>query len=384
MDLPNISRPKILSQWNWGFWFFWIVLTSLAWFAAFWAANSAHNFLSTFLSQFSGLRGTSLALAPVGLLFGIILGFPQSFLLRNKLAVSRGWTRASALTCAILWALPGGIDPLLWYVATGAAIGFFQWLVLRRKFPGHSWWILIAACSWHAADFISRWLLQHGALSIFPWKPEWVAASINGLLYGLFSGFGLCYLLYYTLFLSKRARLRATVPPRGKSFAVSWIIINGIAWALAYGQIGLRVQDYLLSGSGLPAHIILEKAILEGLAALGVFFILWRQQFRNSLWWVVWSGIGAAAGIFAWTSLKLENASGIIAYGAIVGFFQWFVLSQKCRYFLLWLPIRTLAWCTALILAAKVGAGFTIDLGWGVGGIAYGLITGAFLYWQLR
>ncbi|MCP4401856.1 MAG: hypothetical protein GY801_31720 [bacterium] len=378
------SFGNIFSHWNWVVWIQWVVLTTLAWIAAFWALNKIHDVLFNLLTQLSTVSGKSLAMAPVGLLFGITISFPQSFLLRKKLAIPRGWTRANALACAIIWALPWSMDPILHKITVGAVVGFAQWLVLRRKFPGHSWWILAGGISWNVAEFVSQWLQQQRALSMFPGNKELFGAGINGALYGLLTGLGLCYLLYYTLFVGKRARLRNISPPRKEIFAVSWIVMHGIAWAIGYGQLGQRLQQYLTSGTGLPAHVILEKTILECLAALCICLVLWRQHFRNTLWWVIWNGIGAAAGIFAWTVPGLENASGIVVYGAIVGFFQWFVLSQKFRYFLLWMPLRTLAWAGSLILAAQIGGRMTIDVGWGVGGLVYGAITGGFLYWQLR
>ena len=88
--------------------------------------------------------------------------------------------------------------------------------------------------------------------------------------------------------------------------------------------------------------------------------------------------------MFVWLSLGFEPATGLILHGAVVALFQWLLLSQRFTGLLAWLGLRTITWAGCLILVSHVGRRAFLDVGWGAGGLAYGLVTGAWLYWQLR
>lgn len=376
---------KAIKRWNWALWLQWVLVNTASWVIAFLAISKISNLIPNLFVRLPLAISKSAAMAPLGILFGSVVGLAQFFVLRRKLPISGRWVLTSAIACGFIWGLPwSSMDPILQKILIGLLLGLAQWLVLRKRFRGHSWWIIVSGLSWIAGESFAQWFIQHNLFSLFSNYKEFIRAGFHGLIYGIFSGFGIIYLYYYTTQRGKTLRLRNIAPPRKEIFVVSWIVMNAIGWTIGFGRVGQALQDFMLIRTGLPSHMILEKVPLECIAALFVWFVLWRQWFRGSFWWVIWTGIGVAAGIFVWTALSLENATGIVVYGVIVGFFQWFVLSQKVQGFMLWMIIRTIGWAGSLVVVSHVGRRIHSDVGWGIGGLTYGMLTGAFLFWRLR
>ena len=380
--IPRLLPPhtvKQIKQWNWTLWIQWIVANAVAWALALWTINKTYDILWNTVVKLSGTVGRPVMMALVGAVFGGIIGIAQRFVLRNTLRRSARWVVASAIGCALIWAIPWSVDRTIEKVLSGFLIGFVQWLVLRRQYRGYYWWIAASGLSWVAGDLVSRWIVY------FPFPPEYqgiAGVASNGLAYGIISGFALTWLLQIA---NAKIRLRRISAPSKGIFIASWVIMNAIGWSIGFGSVGQLLRDTIIQYTGMGSHVVFEKASLECLSAVFVWFVLWRQWFRSSFWWVIWSSIGATAGLFAWTSLDMENATGIVAYGAIVGFFQWFILSQKLQGFFSWMVIRTGGWAGSLVVVSYMGKRLdNIDFGWGAGGLVYGLITGAWMLWQLR
>ena len=371
---------RYFTQWKWGIGLQWLFVNALAWMAAFGALSKITDFIERWLSQFTTTLSPQLLMIPGVLVFGIVLGFFQSLWLRKKFDIPGGWTRATAFAYLLILALPASLHPAVYSILSGVLIGGAQWLVLRKTFPAQSWWILLSGGSWIAGKFFPQRVLQHYIRYAHPVIYE----GLHGIVYGFLTGFGIMVLFQYANSPRGKLQLQNTTPPRTAIFVASWVIMNVIGWGIGFGSIGQSLRDSVLAGTGLPSHFLIEKAALECVAALFVWFVLWRQWFRGSFWWVIWSGVGAAAGISLWTFSGIENATGIILYGTIVGFFQWFILSQQMRGFLLWMGTRTIAWAGSLVVVSKIGQRFTPDIGWGVGGLMYGTITGALLFWKFR
>lgn len=343
--------------------------------------STIYNVLWNAIVNISAMIGRPATMSVFGALFGFMLGLAQWIVLRRQMRKSGGWVVATVFACAIIWAIPWSLNRSLEKILSGLLLGFLQWLVLRRRYQGVYWWIVVSSLSWTAGEQASQWMVQSPLTAIFSSYRELAGVVMNGLVYGGLSG---SVLAYFFQVLRRILRLRKISAPSRTVFWASWILMNSIGWGLGFGSFGQMLRDLLIVRVGLPSSVVLDKTLLHGFVALFTWFVLWRQWFRGSFWWVIWTCVGAAAGILAWTRLDLENGTGILVYGLIVGFFQWFVLSQKISGFWSWMFVHTAGWAVALVIVAQTGQRFGVNIGWGAGGLGYGLSSGAFVFWRLR
>ncbi len=129
------------------------------------------------------------------LLFGAILGAAQSLLLRQRISSSRWWIPANAagwpLALAATYLLQfltrkAGVRDVgipAYSAVAGAAIGFIQWLVLRRAVCRAAWWIPASAVGWGAAFTAGVYLASHKI------APPVVAGTVSGAIGGAITGF---------------------------------------------------------------------------------------------------------------------------------------------------------------------------------------------------
>nr|BFE79403.1 hypothetical protein GCM10020093_020040 [Planobispora longispora] len=135
------------------------------------------------------------AMVAAGVVEGTVLGLAQAYGLRTGLPeVSTGaWVRATAAGAAVAWMIgslpivlgeqimqwPPAVVVLLGVVLL-AAMGLFQWRVLRRRVAGAAWWIAASAGAWLVAlgvfFAVASPLWQEG-------QPVWLTVVI-----GLFAG----------------------------------------------------------------------------------------------------------------------------------------------------------------------------------------------------
>ncbi len=326
----------------------------------------------------SGANGLS-----ANAVFGLVLGLAQFIILRWTLPVRPRWILNAILAVTLISSLPLSLDPALRRLLGGAAIGFLQWMVLRRHSRNVAWWILASGSSWIAAETLTQWPPLFKWLALFGQYQPYAHFGLRGLLYGALSGVALVYLIH-GVETGKFLPALADNSLGKELFCALWVMTNALGWAIGFGRPGQLAVNWLAGSTGLALPQIAEKALLEACAALIVWPLLWRQGFRSSFWWVLWNGIGAAVGMFAWTKTGVEPATGIVVYGAVVAFFQWFVLSQQFRGFWTWILLRTAIWSGCLVVVSRIGQRFQPDLGWGAGGLMYGIIIGLWMYWQLR
>ncbi len=126
-----------------------------------------------------------------GTVEGVVLGMAQAYALRTALPAvgTAEWVRATAGGAAVAWtvgALPVvlGDHVFTWHpavlVALGlvllAAMGWFQWRVLRRHVRGAGWWVPATAGAWLVAlavfTGVTTPLWQEG-------QPGWLVAVIG-------------------------------------------------------------------------------------------------------------------------------------------------------------------------------------------------------------
>ncbi|GAK61317.1 uncharacterized protein U27_01217 [Candidatus Vecturithrix granuli] len=377
--LPQIRKQ--ISLWNWRFWGQWTLANVVAWVVAFWTINKIYNTIWNAIVNISAVIGRPATMSVFGALFGFILGLAQWIVLRRQVRKSGGWIVATAVACSMIWTIPWSLSRPLEKIVSGLLLGFLQWLVLRRHYQGVYWWIIVSGLSWAAGELASQWIVQSSFAGIFFSYRELAGVIIYGLVYGGLSGSALAYFFQV---LRRILRLRKISAPSRTVFLASWVAMNAVGWSIGFGSFGQTLREMFITWTGFPSSLIFEKTFLHGLAALFTWLVLWRQWFRGSFWWVIWTCVGAAAGILAWTRLDFENATGILLYGLIVGFFQWLVLSQKISGFWSWMFVHTVGWAVALVIVAQAGQRLGVNIGWGAGGLVYGLSSGALIFWRLR
>ena len=130
---------------DWGLWFYWIMATALGWLLG--------NLL------FSGI--------PVIISGAAIAAFQWAVLYRRihkawrwAIYSSLGWIVGYIIFVAFFSA---NTEALLGPVM-GAAIGFVQWLLLRKEVEWAGWWIIINILAWTTGFTVMPGLLSSGAL----------------------------------------------------------------------------------------------------------------------------------------------------------------------------------------------------------------------------
>jgi hypothetical protein len=151
------------------FWFLWIfaTLTGLLVHWALLQASGVESEIVSLLETWIGTEGVNLRILEfttnglLGLIEGLILGLFQWMVLRRRIRGAAAWIPATGLGMMLglvaFWGsfvvitgdqLPQG-NPVEWVFELGILrsgllglwLGITQWIVLRRQFPGHGWWI---------------------------------------------------------------------------------------------------------------------------------------------------------------------------------------------------------------------------------------------------
>lgn len=171
------------------FWLLWIfaTLTGLLVYWALFRASGVDSELVALLETWIGSEGTNLRIFEfatngfLGLIEGLLLGLFQWVALRRRIRRALAWVPATSLGFGLglvaFWALfvvitgdqlPKG-NPMEWAFEVGLlrsgliglVTGLTQWLVLRRQFRGHGWWVPMMVLASLGAWF-SQWFLSEG------------------------------------------------------------------------------------------------------------------------------------------------------------------------------------------------------------------------------
>lgn len=148
---------------DWSFYGTWVLLTTLSIPAAFLIDLLLLRIVTAWIGDYIYVNGvqhiTEDYLAMYFLLptMGLLTGAVQYAMLRRYLprmgwwvaATLGGWllgTLLAVLFTRLPWMDAFNLAPLL--LLMGAAIGFTQWLVLRRRLPAAGWWIAASLLGW--------------------------------------------------------------------------------------------------------------------------------------------------------------------------------------------------------------------------------------------
>ena len=170
---------------------------------------------------------------------------------RNEIGLWLGWTLATAggMLIGFLLAIPlvNVLDLILAQIAVpvfaGAAIGFAQWIVLRRYLTVGSRWVLGDGTSWVAGYILGLLLVQSLPSSIF-------VATIGYLFFG-----AIVALVQWPV-------LRREVPN-----ALVWILASAIGWAIGFWASQAILPLIFTGGLIEPAVSTTVIAVTSGLVA---------------------------------------------------------------------------------------------------------------------
>ena len=170
---------------------------------------------------------------------------------RSEIGLWLGWTLATAggMLVGFLLAIPlvNLLDLVLAQIAVpvfaGAAIGFAQWIVLRRYLTVGSRWALGDGTSWVAGYILGLLLVQSLPSSIF-------IATIGYLLFG-----AIVALVQWPV-------LRREIPN-----AFVWVLANSVGWAVGFWASQAVISLIFTGGSIEPAVSTTVIAVTSGLVA---------------------------------------------------------------------------------------------------------------------
>ena len=143
-------------------------------------------------------------------------------------------------------------------------------------------------------------------------------------------------------------------------FWLQWVLATLAGFLVSLCLIEIDVRPHIKATEG-----VIGGAIV-GLAQA----IILEQRSKNiAPWWalmsiVSWGLIGASNfGAIGWMAPRTSQLEPRVIFGllnglqvgALLGIGQWFVLRQRCKKALLWIPIVTTSWAIGLVLGWSVG-----------------------------
>ncbi len=157
----------------------WVLATIVGWLVGFAACQAIQGFISTVLVD--------------GLVIGTAVGFAQWVVLRRRHARVVWWVPLSIIGFGIGKAISEAVTPstpslgtdLLAGAIIGAVVGLAQWLVLRRVVPSAWWWILATTVAWMAAwALIEPLERSEGSAIAVAYIVGAIAAGVAGIVTG--------------------------------------------------------------------------------------------------------------------------------------------------------------------------------------------------------
>jgi hypothetical protein len=182
---------------GWKLWLLWLGANLLGWTVG----QVFYQSLGGFWNQWP--LALILGIAAL-LLMGLALGALQALVLLHRLPGVYAWVLATGL--GVLVGLFAGIYFLLLYMNApgpfdwsglaqgallGLALGFAQWLVLRRSVQRAGWWVLVNVLAW-SLGFLAAFLVTGAAVGT---AATTFSGAVTGLVSGALTGVALVWLL---------------------------------------------------------------------------------------------------------------------------------------------------------------------------------------------
>jgi hypothetical protein len=166
LKLMTIDRKP-----GWSFYITWVLLTTVAIPVAFVIDLFLLRIVTSVIGDYIYVNGVQhitedyLAMYFLVPTMGLLTGAVQYGMLRRLLprmgwwvvATLGGWllgTLLIVLFTRLQWMGPFNLAPMLLLI--GAAIGFTQWLVLRRRLPAAGWWIAANLLGWGVLGLLNQ------------------------------------------------------------------------------------------------------------------------------------------------------------------------------------------------------------------------------------
>ena len=130
---------------DWVFWFYWIMGTTLGWLVG--------RFLSSAIPVV--VSGVAVSAFQWAVLYKRI---PKAW--RWMLLSSLGWILGYILFVIFFSSWKGLVDGII----LGGVTGIFQWIILRKEFGWSGWWIIVNILAWTTGLVVIPGFLSSGAL----------------------------------------------------------------------------------------------------------------------------------------------------------------------------------------------------------------------------
>lgn len=173
-----------------------------------WMLATAGGMLVGFLLSFPLVNLLNLVLAQIAVpvLAGAAIGFAQWIVLRRYLVAGSRWALGDGTSWAagyilgllLVQSLPGSIFiAAIGYLLFGVIVALVQWPVLRREIPNAFVWILANAIGWLAGFWASQAVLPlfFNDPAIQPALSTTVIAVTSGLVAGAITGLALIWIV---------------------------------------------------------------------------------------------------------------------------------------------------------------------------------------------
>jgi len=185
---------------------------------------------------------------------------------RNELGLWLGWTLATAggmllgflPTILLVDVLNLGLAQIAVPVLAGTAIGFAQWLVLRRYVTASTQWDWTDGISWAAGYVLGLLLIQLLPSSIF-------AAFIGYFLFGV-----IVALVQWPV-------LRREIPQ-----VFTWLVANALAWAAGYwasqAVLSLFIDPVIAPVVGTTVIAVTSGLVAGAITGLALIWIVRKPE----------------------------------------------------------------------------------------------------------
>ncbi|HUE98806.1 MAG TPA: hypothetical protein VMN99_06100 [Anaerolineales bacterium] len=185
---------------------------------------------------------------------------------RNEFGLWLGWTLATA-GGMLLGFLPAillvnvlnlGLAQIAVPVLAGTAIGFAQWIVLRRYVTAGTQWILADGISWAAGYILGLLLIQMLPSTVF-------IAFIGYFLFG-----AIVALVQWPV-------LRREIPQ-----ALTWVIASAVAWAVGYwvsqGVLSLFTDPVIAPVVGTTVIAVTSGLVAGAITGVALIWIVRKPE----------------------------------------------------------------------------------------------------------